>query len=90
MSNDETPHSGATKEDIMARASEAQCNRTECMHKLDSVLESINGNGQQGIKTRLALVESQLGSLRWLVRAVLVAVLGLIAAGAGQFWSGGG
>jgi hypothetical protein len=43
----------------------------------------INGNGQAGVKTRLALLENQFSGMDKKINAVMAMLVGMIASGAG-------
>jgi hypothetical protein len=63
----------STEAGTMTTEAEPDCGRRE----LDQLLEWLNGNGQVGIKTRLALLEAQVAAMRWLMKVLIGSVITL-------------
>ncbi len=50
----------------------------EINNKLDKIIESINGNGKDGLKVRVDRVERTHGRIVWTERAFIVGAIGLV------------
>jgi hypothetical protein len=86
MSADPTSSGATESTEAGTMTTEADCGRRECevrcelgrfAKKLDQLLEWLNGNGQVGIKTRLALLEAQVAAMRWLMKVLIGSVITL-------------